>query len=91
MREVAEPRAAPLFLDGDTEKSERAELRPQFAGKLFDRSISSARGAILSWAKPRMLSRNISTSLPRPKSRPGRLFESMARSCRVERDERMSR
>src|SRR6185312_5101314 len=37
-------------------------------------SISSARGAILSWAKPRVVSRSASTSAPRPKSKPCQAF-----------------
>jgi hypothetical protein len=49
-------------------------------GKLFERSISAAYGAILFWAKARTVSRSMSMSLPRPKSRPGKLFWTIGRS-----------
>src|SRR4029079_5097475 len=39
-------------------------------GKVLLRSISSARGEILSAAKPRTVSRNMSAVSPRPKSKP---------------------
>src|SRR5215510_9982110 len=48
-------------------------------GNVLVRSISSARGAIRSWAKFCTLSRSMSTSCPRPKSNPVQAFGIMAR------------
>src|ERR1700682_3952784 len=46
-------------------------------GNLFERSMSSARGAMRSWAKFFTLSRKRSLSAPRPKSKPGQALAIM--------------
>ena len=74
MRQIAEPRTAVFLLDGDAGQAELAQPRPQVARKLVlavDR-IGARRDLVLE--NRETVSRNASTSSPRPKSNPRQAF-----------------
>ena len=86
MGEIAEPCPAPFLLDRDAEKPERAELRPQLARKAVGAvDLGGVAARSCPGQRRRTVSRSISISLPRPKSRPGKLFAIIVRSSPARR------
>ncbi len=74
VRQVAKAGAAIFLIDRNAVQAERPHFGPEVARKTLLRSISSARGAILSCANPLTDLRSMSTSSPRPKSKPAQLL-----------------
>ena len=85
MGEIAQPCPAPFLLDRDAEKPELAELRPQLARKFVGAVDFGGARRNLGLREQPTVSRSMSISLPRSKSRPGRLFGIIVRSSRAPR------